>query len=417
LTAGLTQTPFGAGPITAAAERTSGQASARLAEIAIAEGTPARQEVLGEAGRRAAQRYIDSSGEEGRRLYGAARAEAGTSVASAQRAVADLDRHIAELAPTANTNAPEIAALNKLRADLVDDSGNLRELPIDAIRRLRTGVRAMAQNDELRGSDFQRRATQVLSELREDISEALPDAARAAFREADRHWQVRLQTIDDVMETVIGPKGNRSAEAVAQRLIGMSRGDSSRLRRFIASIPEEEAGIIRGSVIHEMGRASSGQQGAAGNAFSLESFLTNWDKLPERARSTLFRGESRAAIDDLAKIAEGSRQASRYANRSNTGGAANVSEIGRALSYGAGFSTLGASVVLENLTGRLLASPNFARFLVWTARGRREPGEIVRKLGRVAAREPGLSADIIPIRAALEGGARAAAAENNEDPR
>lgn len=417
VTAGLVQTPFGSGPVIRGAERVNSQAAARLASIAAAEGTPVRQEALGETARKAAQRYIDSSAAEGRRLYETARAETGDIFSSGRKAVESLDAHLAELAPTANTNAPEIAALNRLRADLVDDQGELRRVPIDAIRRLRTGVRAMAQSDELRGSDFQRRAGDVLQQLSEDIAESLPESARDSFRQADRQWAERLRVIDDVIGEVVGRRDGRSAEAVAQKLASMGRGDSAKLRTFLSTVSDEEAGIIRGSLIQELGRASSGQQGASGQAFSLETFLTNWDKLPERTRSTLFKGESRAAIEDLAKIAEGSRNAGRYANYSGTAGASNVSEVGRMASYGFGWGTMGLSFVAENLTGRLLASPAFARALVWMARQKREPAEIARKLGRVANRDPAIAQDILPMREALGKLAAPAAAEEEKDRR
>lgn len=401
LTAGVAQSPFGSGAIIRGAERANDQAGAKLLQIAQAEGNPVRQEVLGEVAQRGAKRYIAGSRAEGQALYGAARAEAGDATTAAERAVAKIDEHLAELSPASNTNAEAISALNKLKADLVDSTGNLKAMPIDAIRQIRTGVRGMAQQEGLRGTDFERRANQVLSELREDISASLSPEARAAFREADRKWQIRLQTIDDVMEEVIGPKGERSAEKVAARLINMGRTDSSRLRRFVESLPQEEAGIVRGSLIQEIGRAASGQQGAAGNKFSLSAFLTNWDTLPERTRNMLFRGESRAAIEDLAKIADGAKITSRHANTSNTAGATNVSELGRAVSYGVGWTTLGTSIVLENLTGRLLASPALTRVLIWAARQRRDPAEIARRLNRVAVRDPAIASE---VRSLVSGG-------------
>lgn len=415
-TSGVAQTPFGSGPIVRAAERVNDKAGARLGEIAALEGAPVRQEALGDIARRGSQRYIDDSGAEGRKLYEAARSGSESVLARGKRAIAKIDENLTELQFTANVNAPEIAALHKLRSDLVRNEEPVG-LPIDAIRRLRSGVRSMAQTEELRATDFQRRANQVLRELSVDIADSLPAASREAFRRADRQWAERLDVIDDVMRQILGRGDNRSAEAVAQRLIGMSRGDSARFRTFLGSVPAEEAGIVRGSVIQELGRATSGQQGAQGETFSLGTFLTNWDRLPERSRNALFRGESRAAIEDLAKVAEGAKASIRYANSSNTAGAANVSEIGRALSYGAGLSTVGASFVAENLTGRLLASPRFARFLVWAAREERPPGELARRLGRIANREPALSAEIIPIRDGLRQLTTSAAAEDVEDRR
>lgn len=441
VTAGMAQLPFGSGPIINAAQRTTNQVGARVGELAATEGAPARQEALGKVARDAAQGYIDRSGAEGTRLYDAARAATSDATTSGTGAMGAVDSHIAELSSTASTSAPEISALQRLRSDIADEvkpasqaptgvldaqgnpimrateeTGGPRAMSIDALRRLRTNVRAMSMEEGLRGTDFQRRANDVLSHLSDDISQGLPPEAAGAFREADAHWAHRLNVIDDVMSNIIGPQGSRSPEQVTQRLVSMSRSDSGRLKAFIDHATDEEGGVIRSSLINELGRAPSGQQGAQGDKFSLSTFLTNWDLLPERSRNILFRGDSRAAIEDLATVAEGSREAGKYANRSNTGGAVNTGDIMRGLSVYSAWGSAGASAIVENLTGRLLASPRFAR---WLARPAADAGTRMRRLAQIVAREPQLASDIIPIQSALarfsDGGARSAAAQNTQD--
>lgn len=514
-TAGAAQSPFAAGPVTRAAERAQGRAGERLAEIAAAEGTPVRQEVFGEVGQAAAQGYIDRTGAAATRAYGRARDLAGDGRLQGTRAIANIDQQLQELSATANTDAPLIAGLQRLRADLAEaplnnvvgrppragvapafigkdgkvyigessgnhytaitpelqkigvseigfadsngrflnrqqalryvnengenirPSGNMgdeldaldyreqsrinsspsspkpKDISIDAIRRLRTSTRAEAVAEGLRGTDYNRRAGMVLDDLSEDIASQLSPEAAAAFREADRAYAERLATIDDVMEEVVGPRGDRSAEAVANRLIGLSRGDSARLSRFLNAVEPEEAGIIRGSLIQEMGRATSNQQTAAGDAFSLQTFLTNWDKMPMRTRDTLFRGEHRQAIEALARYAQGARESRAYANTSNTGGAMSAAAMARAGASGmAAFGTAGGTAVLENLTGRLLGSRRFAQ---WLARAPRDPAQNAawaRRLGVIATREPALAPDIAPLQAALSQAPNRAAAED-----
>lgn len=439
VTSGMAQLPFASGPIIRGAQNVENQVGQRVADIATAEGAPARQEALGDTARTAAQRYIARSGAEGRRLYDAARTASGDATTSATGAMGAIDNHIAELSSTANTSAPEISALQRLRSDIADEvqpasqaptgvldaqgnpimrataeSGGPRNMNIDALRRLRTNVRAMSMEEALRGTDFQRRASDVLSHLSDDIAQGLPPEAATAFRNADRQWADRLNVIDDVMSNVLGPRDQRSAEQVAQRLSQMSRSDSGRLKTFIDNATPEEGGIIRGSLIQELGRAPPGQQGAQGDRFSLSTFLTNWNRLPERSRNIMFRGDSRSAIEDLATVAEGSREAGKYANRSNTGGAVNTSDLIRGASVASAWGTTGASAILENLTGRLLASPRFAR---WLAQPPADPGTRLRRLAQIAAREPQLAADIIPIQRALETTVPRAAAQQEDDRR
>jgi hypothetical protein len=420
-TAAAVQAPFASGPVIRAADRMQEQASARLGQIAAGEGAAARQEALGEVGRNAAQGYIDRTGAAARRGYDQAREMAGGAVLRGERAVTNIDAQLGELAATANTDAPLINGLQRLRADLANE-GQVRNLSIDAIRRLRTSTRAEAMSEGLRGTDYQRRAGQVLDALSEDIAAQLPADAAAAFRRQDAAYRERLNTIDDVMENVIGPRGDRSAEAVANRLIQMGRGDSARLRSFLSAVTPEEAGIVRGSLIQEMGRSTSGQQNAAGDAFSLQTFLSNWDRMPERTRGLLFRGESRQAIEDLARVAEGARASRAYANTSGTAGALNagrtVSAIGQLGSTASALGSFGLSVIAENLTGRLLASQRFAQ---WLARAPRDParaGQWLRRLGPLASREPAIANDILPLRQALEQSvSRAAAGQQEQDRR
>lgn len=416
-TAGAVQTPFGSGPIVRAADRAQTQAGNRLAEIAAAEGAPLRQEALGEVGQRAAQSYIDTSGRAARTAYDGARELAGETRLQGTQAIANIDSQLAELSATANTDAPLIAGLERLRGDLATE-GDASSLTIDAIRRLRTSTRAEAQSEGLRSTDYQRRSGQVLDALSADIEAQLPPEAARAFRQADRDYAERLSTIDDVMSEVIGPSGDRSAEAVARRLGSLARGDSARLGRFLNSVDPESAGTVRGSLINEIGRANSGGQNAAGDAFSFQTFLSNWDKLPNRTRDLLFRGEHRQAIEDLARVAEGARAARGYANTSGTAGATNssrfVTEAGRLTSTGGALATFGGTAILENLTGRLLASRRFTQLL---ARPPRDRGAVVRRLGVIASREPAIANDLVPIQQALQTSLPRAAASENEQNR
>lgn len=397
LTGGTRQTIFGSGPIASAADRSAAQAGGRLGEVAREAGTPLRQEALGEVAQRGAQRFIDQSGDVGRSLYREADDLSHDVVAQAPTAFRNINAQLRELAPTAATEGELVPALQRFRSVIADESG-LRPLGVQALRRLRTTISSEARSEGLRGTDYKRRAGAVLDDLRNDIASRLSPEARQSFLRADRQWAQRLDVIDNVMAPIIGREGERSAEQVATRLQNMSTGDSANFRRLLSSLPPEESGIIRGSIIQNLGRASSGTQGAAGNTFSLSTFLTNWDKLPERSRNLLFRGESRAVAEDLATIAEHARATARYGNTSGTGGASNVSQAIQHVSGYAAFGTLGMTAIAENLTGRLLASPRFAR---WLARPPRTAPQALTALRRIATAEPGLTYNINNIIAAV----------------
>lgn len=405
LTGGTGQTVFGAGPVVRGAQRTEAQVGGRLNDLAVAEGAPLRQEVLGDRLRSSLESFNARSGEYGRNLYANARDLAEGVPLRGAKANQALTRNIDELQATANTDAPLISGLQRLQADIAPN-GVPAQLTVDQMRRLRTTVRSEAQTEGLRATDYQRRAGEVLDALSDDIAEQLPPAAAREFREADRLWRARLDFIDDVENSILGPKNDRSAESVARRLLSMTRGDSARFRRVLDTVSAEESGMIRGSAIQELGRAADGSPNAGG--FSLDRFLTNYEALPERSRALLFRGQSMADVEDLLTIARARREAAQYINRSQTGGSVNVSQlvdrsnqaVQNASAIGA-WGTVGLTAILENLTGRLLASQRFVRLL---ARPPRDPNRAMRALRRIAITEPGLRDNIDTIFSAMTGG-------------
>ena len=402
-TGGTGQTLFGSGQVIRGAQRTENQVGNRVDEIAREEGTPVRQEVLGDRTRETLEGFNNRSGRYGQNLYASARDMSQDTLLNGSGAFRNLNGQIRELSETPTTSAPLISGLNRLRDDIATDEG-LRSLSVDGIRRLRSNVRSEAQTESLRSTDYQRRATQVLDDLSADIERQLPAEAAREFRRADNLWRERLDFIDDVENNILGPSNDRSAEAVARRLIGMSRGDSARFRRVLETVPAEEAGIIRGSVIQELGRATDGSPNAGG--FSLDRFLTNYEGLPDRTRELLFRGQSRADVEDLISVARARREASGYINRSGTGGAVNTGQLiqnsNQAVQGASGLlalGTVGTTAVLENLTGRMLSSPRLVRII---ARPPRDPGRLIRGLRRVAVAEPAISQDIGRLIAAVQ---------------
>ena len=388
MTGGMRQTIGGAGPVARGAQRTEQQVGRRLSALASREGAPAEREVLGDQIRASMEGYNARSGEYGRNLYANASDLAEGVPLQGRRASEVLNRNLQELSGTSNTDAPLISGLERLQADIAP-GGNLRTLTVDQMRRLRTTVRSEAQTEGLRATDYQRRANEVLDALSEDIAGQLPPAASREFHAADQAWARRLDFIDDVEHSILGSKNDRSAEAVARRLIGMTRGDSARLVRVLDTVSAEESRMIRGSAINELGRATDGSPNAGG--FSLETFLTNYNALPQRTRGILFRGQSRADVEDLISIAQARRVANRSGNFSGTGGAVNTSNLVHNASLLSAWGTTGISLLAENLTGRMLASPRLVRFL---ARPPRDPGKLARGLRRIAVAEPAIGGNI-----------------------
>src|SRR5690606_13235399 len=110
------------------------------------------------------------------------------------------------------------------------------------------------------------------------------DAAQA-YRMADRFWRERVDEIDRTLAPIIGKDGAKSAEQAFQAVERMTRtqgGNAQRLARLMSSLPDEEAAMVRATIIGRLGNARSGAQNAAGDAFSPQTFLTNWNDMSPR---------------------------------------------------------------------------------------------------------------------------------------
>lgn len=396
-TAFLAQTPGGARPIVNAASRTTEAAGRALRGIANRAGRPVAAEEAGETATSGALRYRADSRNAASRLYDrAAQLSEGIRV-QPQRAIEALNRSIAELGENP-AGGEGSRYLTELRDTLTSQFPN--GVTVQGIRGMRTQLRDRFLREGLRGSDIERRVNDVVNLASEDVANALGNAGRSEaanlYRQADAAWAARADVIDNVVMPIIGRRGEKSGEQVMRALQSAAQSNGSRLRRFIAALPEEEAGTVRASMIEAMGRSTPGQQNAAGDAFSLNTFLTNWNRLSNSARRTVFTGESFHAIQDLARVAEAARSAGAYANTSRTGGV-----VMQGATYGVGLTSGGLPAVAATLAaqyvgGRLLASPGVARALarIGGSRSPRQARAAVERLSSIAARNPALASDI-----------------------
>jgi hypothetical protein len=295
---------------------------------------------------------------------------------------------------------------------------------VRGLREARTQLRDQFESTGLRGSNVERIAGRVVDAATDDLVNGLRaqglDAAARQYRVADRMWAERAATIDDNLEPILGSAASpKSGEQIVQGLKTAMAGNNRRFAGFINALPPEEQSTVRASMIQRLGRATKGQQDDGGEVFSLGTFLTNWNEIGERAKNTLFGAEGRTALNDLARYAAGSKEAQRFANFSNTGGALlNGSGIAKAAEGAAAYATFGKTLAISYGAGRLLASPRFARWLARPPRNQAGIPEHIERLARVARAEPAIASDVLAIQQRLAdafGGspARLAADERN----
>lgn len=403
------QLPFSTSRVIGGVERTVEQGRVARDRIAGEIGTALDPEAAGQAATQGARTYRTESRDRVGRAYDTAADLAGDARIDPANARAILDRNIAELSESP-IGPPQ--ALIDLRQRLEGD------FTVQGLRDLRTQLRDQFAVNGLRGSDTERRGMMAVDALTEDIATGLTQQGRTeaaqAYRAADQMHRERVDMIDNVLIPIIGRNGERSGEQVVRALDQAMRGNADRARRFIGSLPSEEQGNVRATLITQLGRSSNGQQNAAGDNFSLDRFLTNWNAMTPSARTSVFGESASRSLTQLARVAQQRREVGQYANRSNTGSVIGATATGGTLAID--WMALGAAALAQYGAGRLLSSPVFARWLA------REPGNAaqarahINQLSRIARTQPAISSEVLGVQQAMLRGLERplAASEPNE---
>lgn len=376
-TAAAAQAPLSAPAIVRGGERVVNQSRAARDRIASNTGQVLDRETAGEIGQQGGEKFIAATRQQADRYYERAEKLAEGAKITPTRTIAALDRHIAELSedPSA-VGSSHLTALQKLR-----DAIGSGQLSVSGIRGMRSRLRQQFIDDGLRSSDFQRRVGEVVDSASEDLTSNLieqgMDGAATAFRRADQFYRGRVQAIDTFLEPIIAGK---SGEGVMKALESAAKGNGRRLQGFVASLPAEERAAVQATMISRLGAKNADAEAAD---FSLDVFLSQWKATTPRAKAALFPKPAREALNDLATVAEGSKAAGAYANRSNTGGVVATLATG-GIAGNAFWAPVSTSIALAGQygAGKMLAHPGFARWLANAPKTDR-PGAITGWINRI----------------------------------
>lgn len=403
ITAGTRASPLSVTPVVRQAQRQQTQMRDATNRVVQNQGGAVDSDLAGEAIRSAGQRFTQRTSQRASRLYDRANQAAAGVTIRPQQTIQRLDEYIARVQNDPSAPPGAVADLQRFRTN-VENGVNVAGLR-DARSRLSQGV----YNGQLRSGAEQAMWKDILSNLSTDIDAGLRAANnnRAAnlFRQADEFWKARVEHIDQVLEPILG--AGKSGEDIVSAVEAMTRGGrggNARLSRLLSEMNPDEAMNVRATVIDRLGRANPGAQNAEGNAYSSATFLTNWNKMTPQAKASLFPdSQLRRDLNDIATIADGVKQSQSMANFSNTGVAigANVGVGTGALLTNPVTTLLGAGSIY--LTGRLMASPRFARILAKTARQspRAAQRTFTEELATLATLEPQLSDDIEQVQRAV----------------
>lgn len=241
---------------------------------------------------------------------------------------------------------------------------------------------------------------------------AADQGAVAAQREGDRLWADRMTAQKQELKRALGSfkdDVNTSGESVYRQMFQDMReegGNLVRLRRTLDRLPRQARDTFAATAFDDFGRATPGAQNAAGDAWSFETFMTNWGKASDEAKRAAFggRGVDRE-INDIVRYADRLRTLNKARNFSNTGAtAANASYAtalaGSLLGGPGAFGSVAAVYPAMNVAGRaFMATPalrSWLRSAMQSAvRGNSAQARtLVRRLPALAAKNPALSAEI-----------------------
>lgn len=203
----------------------------------------------------------------------------------------------------------------------------------------------------------------------EAAAKAAGPKAESAWKRATSYHRRGAERITESLDKTISAK---SPERAFEAFVQMTKKDRAssdvrRIYRIKASMPRDEWNNVAASIVDRMGKAPSGQQGAAGDVFSPGAFLTEWNKMSPEAKQVLLTPEARSELNKLASVAELSKAANAERNFSNTGTAAGW----LAIVFGAPSHTMETAGALAGsyVSAKGMTSAPFLKALNKAARG------------------------------------------------
>jgi len=423
----LEGTPFGAGPIKRGVEGMLDASKSAADRIAGDLGGGFTPERAGDEVAKGAKLYRDNSSAQAGRLYDQAKRLSGDTFVTpttTMQTIAALIRDQKQV--PGGTDALHII---QHYADAFSNGGSIT---IEGARGMRTALRDRL-SQTMMPSDAERLTAQIMGAVNADIEKSLieagkPDAAQA-YKAADAYYAQRMQNIRDILEPFVGKDGTNWGSEVAAKIKADSQSNGERLDEMLKLMPRDAANEVRSSLIQQLGRAQSGSQDATGDVFSLDTFLTNWDKI-RGARERIFPKDTYRALQQLATVAKQAKDAGRLRNASQSGNVMMTASTfaGPAGVIGTG-NVLGGSSLFAAFAGgqygaaKLLASPIFTKRLAnapSTAAAARRfwSGPWV---DRLAKSDPSIAADVTGFRdfvlRSIDSGStsRAAASDSGSD--
>ena len=377
--AGLAQTPSSADIIAKQVEKTVKQTQDAVSGIVKQYGTPKSVQETGEVIKQATIKAGERIGFRQEQLYNEAYDAMGENVLvdvkSSKQLLKDM---MQEVANAPKSMAPKLkSAMTELSA-VISDAGE-NGIDFQALRKVRTAVGKDLDNPFTQSGAENAARKRIYAALSEDLAnvaeQVSPEAAKMLKR-ADRYTRIYETQYRQTMNKIM--KYDAEEKAYNFALSGAEYGGSS-LKKLKTLFQPEEWDTVSASVLNKLGKATAGQQDASGEAFSINTFLTNWNKLSPEAKHVLFNTkgnkETYQALNELTGLMSKLKEVGRSQNTSNTAGAINTMVMLQGLG-GAGAGLMAGNGDISSIAGyglgavlapkyaaKLITSPKFIEWL------------------------------------------------------
>lgn len=252
-------------------------------------------------------------------------------------------------------------------ADALEGTSDV--VPYAAARELRSSIGKKLTGaplvDDLPRADYKRLYAALSGDL-EDAIEDIPGALANQTR-ADRYYRAGLKRIEQVLQPTVGREATTPEQVF--RTVAASVKDPSKLSRVMRSLTKREREGVTGLMMDRMGRGKPSAQTAAGDDYSFETFLTNWNRMPERARRTVFGPRFEKDMGAIARAAELIRKERELLYNPSGTAARLLGGAGVAGMFtGAGVMPLLGGTVGTYAAAKLMNSPAFTKWLAQSTR-------------------------------------------------
>lgn len=277
-------------------------------------------------------------------------------------------------------------------------------LPFEALKKYRSYVGDLMKdphlvsNRNIQSGDLKRLYGALTRDMEQAALKAGPKS-HASWRAANKYFEVKLNRDIPILEEIMKKGYDEEAWNIAMK---SSQIGGSRLRLLKKQMPEESWNAVAGTVLGKLGSSTPGAQSAAGDMFSISTFLTNWNRLAPEAKTALWGGTKYQALskelDKLAAVVGDFKSIEAIANKSKTGSVLMFFSLFQTLGVGAGagYVTGGAGgigmgiaaavpmAVAPHYLAKLMTNQGFVKWLAQGVKiGKTAPSAMSVHLGRL----------------------------------